>query len=694
MAEISLGDVTGTAEIKVDDSSLAGKSELSSLISGTTKFIGELDQGIDTAPLQSVTLGAKFNSPSIAIDSKRSLTVKANANSVLTRYTAKDSPLLGSDPSVPEIPIGSSEYWMSFELDATLDIAGTQSAGSGFGVGIEGATTTKLSTYTLFSGGFEPLPTVREAIAATLNSFQPLVSSADVRNQKPGSVSVCEIAGTVTVSGSYSFPFNVNQLVLAEALVPFKVAVQPSLGLTVGGSVALTGDFSVRSWRKSATELVFGLFKKHGTTFTASFSASAGVAANQGNTDLIQSFFKAVAPEIDLAKAGLDATGLQSNDPRFKAITTVLHESISTAFEISVNGSAAATFGDEAAVVYSIDLSGDQASTNAAIDAALGGDWSKLGQLSNAKELKNVVGETKENRVTFSVHLLGIFNYESVDDFVKSSTVLHNREDGSVTITDTATATRIAVASEPYRADPDKLRRVLYEACIATAAYTAAGGNRNARIQLKQSLLSYQDSTNPAGLRKELRLAVAIGELTSAQWSALQITNPKPAHVVIDANQTITGDQAVNMFFSDPVARTPRALDDLKNLGRQTLASLLDPLDTVDQARIQVLNSPAMWADMDHNNKFPSQASYADWYDVSSGRTLYMMPRVPSRGFWRPGTVCRQALIRPRIPTLRQLAKNWITLWEKLRMTRMRLLSMVGRSRSLTPCWVVIPGQA
>ena len=61
-------------------------------------------------------------------------------NSVLTRYAAADTPLLGSDPTVPEIDIGPHDCWMSFELDGTLDITGTQKVGSGFGVKVEGAT--------------------------------------------------------------------------------------------------------------------------------------------------------------------------------------------------------------------------------------------------------------------------------------------------------------------------------------------------------------------------------------------------------------------------------------------------------------------------------------------------------------------------------------------------------------------------
>jgi len=76
VAEITIGDVTGTAQVKVDDSSLAGKSELSKVISNTTKFFNDLPEEIDQADFQSATLSATFKSPSISIDTKRSLTYK------------------------------------------------------------------------------------------------------------------------------------------------------------------------------------------------------------------------------------------------------------------------------------------------------------------------------------------------------------------------------------------------------------------------------------------------------------------------------------------------------------------------------------------------------------------------------------------------------------------------------------------
>src|SRR5262249_25161058 len=141
------------------------------------------------------------------------------------------------------------------------------------------------------------------------------------------------------------------------------------------------------------------------------------------------------------------------------------------------------------------------------------------------KELKNVAGTNRETKFTFSINLLGIFDYESVADFVKTSTVQRS-SDGSITITDQITAKRIAVASMPFLADSKKLRKILYESLTPTLVYTAAGGAKSANIDVAQSLLIYHASSRPAQIRKDLRLAVAIGELTESQLKSLSIANP------------------------------------------------------------------------------------------------------------------------------------------------------------------------
>jgi hypothetical protein len=97
------------------------------------------------------------------------------------------------------------------------------------------------------------------------------------------------------------------------------------------------------------------IYKKQGATFDASFCASAGVGANLGSTELINEFFTAIDPGIDLSQSG-SAADFQK----------VLSDSLDRSLAISLNAACTAAFADEAA-----------------IDSALTGDWAKISQLPN-----------------------------------------------------------------------------------------------------------------------------------------------------------------------------------------------------------------------------------------------------------------------------------------------------------------------
>jgi hypothetical protein len=414
-------------------------------------------------------------------------------------------------------------------------------------------------------------------------------------------------------------PIAVNQFALAESLVPFKFSVNPALSLKLGGSVALTGEFSVECWRSSPTQVVLALMKKRGATLTATFTAGAGLGAAVGSGDLIEAFFSAVAPGVDLT-----TSGLIKGDDRYKAINDVLKDCVSRAFSVSINASLAETFSHQSAFVYVIDLAQDTdakktAATDAALNAALNGDWSYLSGLRNAKELRNVVSDSRESKFTLPINLLGIFNYEKLDDFVAKSTIVHDDENGTVTVTDSQNAKRITAASTPYLAQADRLREVLYEATVATAAYALVGGKFGSDFQMSQSMLIYKARMAEADLRKALQLAVLIGELTGAQLDAIPISNP--SHVLIDAKQSLGNDQLLKIFFADPSKGTAHPLDELTLFGRRTLIALLDTANRADARRIAVLNSDQSWHDLDESggrNVPPdSPGSYSDWYDVT-----------------------------------------------------------------------------
>ena len=155
---------------------------------------------------------------------------------------------------------------------------------------------------------------------------------------------------------------------------------------------------------------------------------------------------------------------------------------LNNSLSLSLNATCSAAFADEAAVAYSIDLStGDQAKTDSAITSARG-DWSALGTLPNATLLRDITRQTEQVEHRIVINLLGIYNAESVDQFVKTCTILHDA-DGQVLITDKATASHVAVASAPFLADSQKLRSALSEAFLATVTYVAGSSAGDAHVR-------------------------------------------------------------------------------------------------------------------------------------------------------------------------------------------------------------------
>jgi hypothetical protein len=147
-------------------------------------------------------------------------------------------------------------------------------------------------------------------------------------------------------------------------------------------------------------------------------------------------------------------------------------------------------------------------------------------------------------------------------------------------------------------------------------AYTAAdsGTGFKTRVQATQSLLQYNAHADYPAVRKSLLLGVALGLITPADLD--QISKQKDfKYFRLSTNTTFEGENALRLFFSDIGARTPHTEQELKGLGRQVLASLLDRSSTVDDARSHALTDNTIWAQME-DQKFP-QSSYSDWYDIT-----------------------------------------------------------------------------
>ncbi len=614
MPTIPLTDKLGLkVELQFDEKSDAVHAGLQALESKTSEFVTASEKPLNQTIFHSGVFGGVFTSPKIGLSKDLDLAIKSGENVTITVYRSTDKTLFRAGGGSPDIQIAETQAWVGLALSTELDLSLSVATPNGFGVRGKSMQVNTVSSYTLVESVNGAFPTLKSAVETALSDFRLLRSVADVRNQPQKSVCEWDVSGSFAIQGSYSYPFATSSFSLATVPLPFhhELQIAPALDVSLTGSLTVKGEFLGRCYRVNDSKIQLGLYKKKESDFAVSFEAEAGLAGKVGSADLVSALLSALP--------GANFDSAQIPDADRKPMQEALQGAVDQGFSIALNSSCSASIADEAAVLYEIDLLGNSDETDAAIDAALQGNWSLLGKLSNARELRNVLTETHETVGKTSLNLLGIYDCGSTQDFLRQCCILHDAEDGTITITDKETAQRIAVASMPFAAQDDKLRKVLDEAFLATVAYTTADSRAglSSSIQATQSLLLYNERSNYAALHKALLLGVALNLLTAGDLAGISQQNSFK-YFRLAARASFTGDNALRLFFSDVSARTPHQLPDLKRLGRHVLASLLDRNQPADNARWQALINDATWAQMEQQ-KFPpgSPASYSDWYDIT-----------------------------------------------------------------------------
>ncbi len=592
MSTVSITDMVGaTAYLHISDDSPLAKAQLTNLTTTAKDLLNEFSRPVDQADIDQATFGAQLSSPSSLVSGPASLTVKGGVNSDLMIVTAEEKTLFAPDTFSPVIPIAASQCWVGFELDTTVSGKSGASAG-GFGASLQIGSELVLTVYTLFDG--TPLPVLKDAFTKAIEDFSVATTAAQLRRLPVGVVQVRDLSGSVTVTGSYSVPLSLNPLASADLPLNMQLQVAPAATAKISGSLCITGELLVRSYRAAENLLRIGVYKKKGTTFTASLTASAGVEVDAGSTDLLGTILNAALPGVDVEKSGIPAGDAG-------ALNKVIADALDRSLAISLNAACSASTTHEAAVLYEVHLDqGDAAATDEALDAVLAGDWTRLGVLDNAHRLRDILVDTKDRKQKLSLNLFGLYSAASFTEYVGKCTILTD-ETGQVSIIDKQQASRISATTTPYAADPDKLRTALAQDFIATASYALLGAKLHLELTLMQDYLCYAAKMNRQSLREELLLGYALGVLQPGAIDLLLGQGAAFGHVRLSATVSYGTEQVYSIFFADPKNRTPHTIAELEKLGRDTMAALLDPADQTQQAqaRIRVLQSDAAWSAMD-----------------------------------------------------------------------------------------------
>jgi hypothetical protein len=557
---------------------------------------------LDKVPVKSASGGLSFEPPvSIGIDQVE-MTVKAEGSGRVVLVSPKDKQLFDPELFGEPIPVGPDQFYVSIGVTASLSTSlarEVRDLGFGFDAGGEVA----LAVYKPFTktgaGGGSFTPFV-QAIQETAKSFVILGDLEDLAGMSEGLVATVEGKGSLKFSGEAELLSVVNPLVSVDLPAPAgELQVVSGNSIKVGASFELFGSYQIRAQKLDGKRVRLGFYKKRGSEFSLKVAAKGGVSAGVGEFDFLGQLLKAVSKNPEVDKKQLEAGGLSKE--QVAAIEEAVKAGIQRKLELALNFELSATNSSEAAFDYEIDLGKLKDDGRQAIHKALDGDLSALVQNEAALPVgitlrRSIFTETKKKKHTFKLNLLGIYNFISVGTLTLKGKVMFVPETGELVITDRATATRIAASTSNFAADHAKLRKVLAESFLITAAYSCSKLAASSQtLEISHTYFELNSKTNGETMKNHLDVVETLGLIKKQEKDKLLAGLNNFGSTTFYAETQYTDALATRLFLNPD--GTPRSEAEYEKAGRDAIKALVQDGEPDDYRRLPATDN-ALWQDL------------------------------------------------------------------------------------------------
>jgi hypothetical protein len=490
-----------------------------------------------------------------------------------------------------EIPAGMCYVALGFQATVNAGVQGTSAA---FTFGMDAASGVRIDSYRPFSAGPDAV-TIAEALRRSVGEFVIPAGADDLKALPPG------VIVAVTGHGSLKFSGAANLLAIANPLATLAppspvpaLAVTATGSVSVGASWEVSTEYQVRAQKLDTGRVRLGWYRKRDSEFTVTAAASAGITAGSGHTDLFPTVIAAISSTAKADLQELDDAGLST--AQLASIESVVKSAAARNLQLAVSAELGSLAEDEAAFLYEVDPGAlDQAGENA-LRTALAGD---LGPLAGSgtppagvTEIRSILSKTRASHVAFKVNLLGIFNYASVSKLALEGTVTFAPSTGELVIADQATASRIQTLALNFGADEEKLRHVMAESFLITAAYRGSRSVVSApELSSAHVFFQLDNSAGPDDMRRVGALASALG-----------LGEPRIPDGIANFGRTTVfaearyDDASARALFLTPQG-APREVGEYEAAGRQAIAFLVLP-DGDDAFRLGPATDDRLWSQM------------------------------------------------------------------------------------------------
>jgi hypothetical protein len=527
-------------------------------------------------------------------NTKPEIDVNPEAHATIRVNVTPNANIFDGDPFHAPAKVLPGSGYLSVAFEGSLDLGVSGSEGD-LTFGFDRTASVELGYWKAF-----PLapnaPTMSDALGQALSSFVIPADLSDLDSLGQNDIATVSGTGSLKISGGVSV--NVIPNPLASVDLPLgagSIAVKAGPAAGVSAEYTLSGSYQVRALRKDAATVELSFLQESGTNLKVDLSASAGVKASIGDTDLIASVLGAISTGDPTKNQNLlsDLT-----PPELETLAGALKDSLNHSLQAALDVVLSALTDNEAAFQYEVQPALLSSAAALAVHKALDGDLTGLTELEAGKQpggilapglkmLNSVISEMNKRGPALKLNLLGILNFLSVSELIHNGEIVTDRVTGDVTIKETITGNRInAITLLPDQREA--LRKAIFDSVLMTTTYVAGKSVALPGLSCQQVHFALNQNTNSQLMGDYLRWFVALNLLAQPDAAAILAGFIDGGASTCILRTTFT-DSDCRLMFLDPQGNL-RDNKDYLEVGRQALRALLDPEhQDIDRYRYQLL---------------------------------------------------------------------------------------------------------
>ena len=529
----------------------------------------------------------------VPVGEGKELSISAGAGARLGVHEAGSEIFEGTDlQAAVTIPNGTT--YTSLQLEALIKAALAGTKGS-IGFGFSAGTAFRYSYFHPFDTVGDEMK-VGDAMKAMFSSAVFPSDADDLGRLAVGAFVSVAGEGELTISGEATLSSATNLLATPGLPIVGTVALTAGASVSVGAEWSVSGEFEMRVSRTDARTLHVAFYRRRGRSLSVSAKASAGLTATIRGRDMLATLMRAISsdPETDLltlVNAGLE-------DESIEAIQGAIQASIDRSLTVSAQLQVSALRENESVFAYDVDIDRLDAAGKAALGEALHGRLAKIGDAPAGGAIRMVssaVRQLRERKTSWKINLLGILNVASFVELVREGTVLYDPVSGALTAADKVSARRIRVKEMPLASDAEKLRKLLFESLMITAAYRASRALGTAlTLTADQTYLEQRGRTKRQDLEDHYRALIALGLCDERERDARLSTETEFGASTFVIENSFDAAACDAMFLD--ADGTPHPVEHYEAIGRRSLLALIPATDPARAYRRVAFESDTMWA--------------------------------------------------------------------------------------------------